>query len=62
MVADLERTTPPYLVLDRPGADYFESSNDSRIPGSTRLDEYLRANYHTVCDLGAMVIQGRNGA
>jgi hypothetical protein len=60
MVADLQRTLPPYLVLDRPAADYRESSNDSRFPGSTLLDTYLAANYHVVCDMGAFVIQGRN--
>ena len=60
MVADLQQTTPPYLVLDRPTADAFEPSNDSRIPGSTILDEYLGAHYHAVCDLGILVIQARN--
>lgn len=60
MLADLERTAAPYLVLDRPAASLSEPSNDSRIPGSTLLDEYIGANYHTVCDLGSLVIQARN--
>ena len=60
MVGDLERTAAPYLVLDRPSAGLSEPSNDSRIPGSTLLDEYIGANYHTVCDLGGLIIQARN--
>ena len=60
MVGDLERTATPYLVLDRPTATLNEASNDSRIPGSTLLDEYIAANDHTVCDLGGLVIQARN--
>ena len=60
MVGDLERTAAPYLVLDRPEAGLSEASNDSRIPGSTLLDEYIAAKYHTLCDLGSLVIQARN--
>jgi hypothetical protein len=60
MVADLERTATPYLVLDRVAAGRSEPSNDSRIQGSTLLDEFIRANYHVVCDLGTLVIQSRN--
>ena len=60
MVGDLERTAAPYLVLDRPSAGMYEPSNDSRIPGSTLLDEYIAAHYHTVCDLGGLIIQARN--
>ena len=60
MVADLVRTAAPYLVLDRPSAGLSEPSNDSRIPGSTLLDEYIAAHYHTVCDLGGLIIQARN--
>ncbi len=60
MIGDLERTAAPYLVLDRPTATLSEPSNDSSIPGSTLLDEYIAANYHTVCDLGGLVIQARN--
>ena len=60
MVGDLERTAAPYLVLDRPSAGASEPCNDSRIPGSTMLDDYITAHYHTVCDLGSLVIQARN--
>ena len=60
MVSDLERTVVPYLVLDRPSAGLSEPYNDSRIPGSTLLDTYIAAKYHTVCDLGSLVIQARN--
>ena len=61
MADDLERTKAPYLVLDRPSADDSEASNESSVPGSTLLDDYIAANYHTVCDLGILVIQERNG-
>ena len=60
MVGDLERTATPYLVLDRPTSGQSEPYNDSRLPGSTMLDEYITAHYHTVCDLGSLVIQARN--
>ena len=60
MVGDLERTAAPYLVLDRPTSGLSEPYNDSRIPGSTLLDDYITAHYHTVCDLGSLVIQARN--
>jgi hypothetical protein len=61
MVADLDRTATPYLVLDRTMANVHESTENGGIPGSTLLDDYLAANYHTVCDVGAFVIEARNG-
>ena len=60
MIEDLERSDVPYIVLERLGADEGEPWNDSRIPGSTLLDTYLRANFHTVCEVGSLVIQARN--
>jgi hypothetical protein len=60
MVADLSANAPPYLVLDRAQALVREMSNRSRIPGSTRLDDYIGSTYHSVCDLGYLVIQARD--
>jgi hypothetical protein len=60
MVADLARTAPRYIVLDREAAGRFESFNDSAIPGSERLDRYLGQAYHSVCDLGGLVIETAN--
>ena len=59
MIADLERSNAPYLVLDRALAEHRETSADGGAPGSTLLDEYLHKNYRTVCDLGTLVIQAR---
>jgi hypothetical protein len=60
MVADLLVSTPPYLVLDRATAMIREDSNASRIPGSTRLDQYIASSYHQICDLDYVVIEGRD--
>jgi hypothetical protein len=60
MVDDLSTSQAPYLVLDRATALIHEDSNDSRIPGSTRLDGYIASTYHLICDLGYVVIQERN--
>jgi hypothetical protein len=60
MVSDLATTRPPYIVLDRTAANTQEPSNDSSIPGSTRLDEYIASAYHPICDLRYIVIQARN--
>jgi hypothetical protein len=59
MVDDLHASSPPFLVLDDPMSQRFEASNDSRIPGSTILDEYIRSAYHPVCQ-GILVIEARN--
>jgi hypothetical protein len=60
MVHDLEASTPAFLVLDRSMADRSEDTNDSRIPGSTILDTFIRSAYHPICDTGDLVIQARN--
>lgn len=53
IVADLEASRTNVMILDVWGADVFEESNDSRIPGSTILDRYLDAQFRTWCDFGA---------
>jgi hypothetical protein len=59
MVDDLRASSPPFLVLDDPMSQRFETSNDSRIPGSTILDAFIHSAYHPVCQ-GVLVIEARN--
>jgi hypothetical protein len=61
MVADLSASAAPYLVLDRATALIREEANDSRIPGSTRLDQYIASTYRPICDLGYVVIEELDG-
>jgi hypothetical protein len=62
MVSDLDASRTTYLVLDRSTADLHEEFNDSRFPGSTRLDTYIAANFHVQCDLEPLLIMARNGS
>jgi hypothetical protein len=52
MVADLEASGTNLMILDVSGAEWFETSNDSQIPGSTILDTYLDERFRTWCDFG----------
>jgi hypothetical protein len=52
MVADLEASETNLMILDVSGAEWFEATNDSRIPGSTILDAYLDSHFRTWCDFG----------
>lgn len=61
MIADLERTAAPYLVLQHAEETPGEQANQSRIPGSIALDTFISANYHTACDFKNLVIKVRNG-
>jgi hypothetical protein len=56
MVADLAASRTRLILADRRWTDFFEPSNDSRIPGATILDDYLRAHYVSVCDYGTIAI------
>jgi len=60
MVHDLVLSAAPFLVLDRSMASRSEDSNDSRTPGSTVLDDFIRSAYHPICDTGDLVIQAKN--
>jgi len=60
MVHDLVLSAAPFLVLDRSMAARSEDSNDSRTPGSTVLDDFIRSAYHPICDTGDLVIQAKN--
>lgn len=62
MVSDLDASRTTYLVLDRSTADLHEEFNDSRFPGSTRLDTYIATHFHVLCDLEPLLIMVRNGA
>lgn len=59
MVADLEASRTNLLILDASGAEWFEATNDSRIPGSTILDEYLERRFRTWCDFGEYLVAVR---
>ena len=53
IVSDLEATQTDLLILDEWGSEWYEATNDSRIPGSTVLDAYLAQHFRTWCDFGA---------
>jgi hypothetical protein len=59
MVADLEASRTDLLILDSWGAESFEGTNDSRIPGSTILDRYVSERFRTWCDFGAFRVAVR---
>jgi hypothetical protein len=62
MVTDLRANRVRFLILDVPLADCFEPANDSRIVGSTILDQAIAKDYVVVADFGAVVIMGLRGA
>jgi hypothetical protein len=59
MVQDLEANAVKFLILDVRSADCRESSNESRVPGSTILDGAIEQDYRVVADMGALVIMLR---
>lgn len=56
MIDDLSTSHVGFLALDARYAGCFEATNDSRLPGSTKLDEALATNYRPFADLGAVVV------
>ena len=50
MVDDLKRTRPAVLILERTWSQVFEKSNDSRMAGSTVLDDFIAENYEIALD------------
>jgi hypothetical protein len=52
MVANLKAANAQIMLLDDRFADSFEASNDSRIPGSEVLDDYIALEYEEVCRFG----------
>lgn len=50
MVEDLIRTRTVVLILDRTWSKVFEETNDSRIAGSTVLDDFIAENYEIAVD------------
>ncbi len=60
MVADLEASRTNLLILDVAGADSFEYTNDSRIPGSEILDRYIGDHFRTWCDFGSFRVAVRS--
>jgi hypothetical protein len=59
MVSDLEMSGTGFLILDTEWADAFEIANDSRIPGSAILDDYVQSRFRIWCDFGAYVVAAR---
>jgi hypothetical protein len=62
MVTSLERSRVPILLLDDSMAEAFEPHNDSRIPGSTVLDEFIASRYSLVCSFGDLRVMALAGS
>jgi hypothetical protein len=60
MVAELAASRTRVLVLDDKYSESFESVNESRIPGSTLLDDYITADFHRVCTFGDYWLMARS--
>ncbi len=58
MVDDLRANDVRLLLLDVTSASCYETSNLSRDPGATVLDDVLGQDYRVVADFGAVVIMG----
>jgi hypothetical protein len=58
IVADLEARRPPVAILLDGG--YVEEPNESAVPGSPLLDEYLRRRYEAVGSVWRYVLVRRN--
>ena len=56
---DLGRTACRYVVLDKAYSEFSESANDSRLPGSADLNEYISAHYRIVLALPDVVVEER---
>lgn len=61
MATSLQATGTRILVLDSWSAQIVEASNESRVPGSSFLDEYIEANYAPACESGPYEILVRRG-
>lgn len=59
MVDDLRANGVRYLILDVRFAHCYETSNDSRLRGSTILDGAIAQDYTVVADMGALVVMAR---
>ena len=59
MVDDLRANDVRFLLLDARWSGCYETSNQSRIPGSTLLDAAIAREYRAVADFGAVVVMAR---
>jgi hypothetical protein len=59
MARDLEASSTNLLILDVEWAGAFESTNDSRLAGSSILDRYIQDHFQTWCDFGAYRVAKR---
>jgi hypothetical protein len=59
MVDDLKANDVRFLLLDERWSSCYETSNQSRVPGSTLLDTAIAQDYWVVADFGALVVMAR---
>lgn len=59
MVDDLEANDVRFLLIDERWSGCYETSNQSRVPGSTLLNSVIERDYRVVADYGAVVIMAR---
>jgi hypothetical protein len=59
MVAELTASRTRVLLLDDKFSESFEWVNESRIPGSTLLDDYITAGFRRVCTFGDYWLMAR---
>jgi hypothetical protein len=52
IVAELQATQTRVLLFDDAFSQWYEPLNDSRIPGSTILDEFVASRYRVMCVFG----------
>jgi hypothetical protein len=59
IVAELLQTQTKVLLLDEAQSEVFEPQNASRIPGPSILDDFIAANYGTMCMFGDYRVMSR---
>jgi len=56
MVDELERNTPPYIVLDSEFERFHEPNDSSKSTGVTLLDDYIHSRYQPVATFGFLSV------
>ena len=62
MIDELRRSGTRIMLLDTHYARMSERYNDSRIPGSTRLDAFIDAEFTPMCTVGDYVVMAKPDA
>jgi hypothetical protein len=60
MIQDLNRTVPPYVILDAEFEDEHEPNDSSKNTGVTILDDYIRSKYTYLRSFGYLEVWRRN--